>query len=45
MNFPERGPIISYATKVTFFTFGPMSLLDGKSYRLKGELEKFPSVT
>lgn len=40
----ERPPLKRYG-KVSFFGFGPMSLLDGKAYRLKGELETFSSVT
>jgi len=40
----EKAPIKRYG-KVSFFGFGPMSLLDGKAYRLKYELEKFSNVT
>lgn len=44
MNVAERGPMTRFTGKV-FFGFGPMDALGGKAYRLKGDLEKFPSVT
>lgn len=40
----EKAPFKRYG-KVSFFGFGAMSLLDGKAYRLKYELEKFSDVT
>lgn len=41
MHRPERAPIIRYAPKKSFFTFGSMSFLDGKAYRLKLDLDRY----
>ncbi|SPN78893.1 Hypothetical protein BRZCDTV_52 [Brazilian cedratvirus IHUMI] len=45
MNREERAPITRFGGKVSFFSFGAMSMVDGRAYRLKYELEKFSSVT
>ncbi|SHO33536.1 Hypothetical protein BQ3484_468 [Cedratvirus A11] len=45
MNLAERAPITRFGGKVSFFSFGAMSMIDGRAYRLKYELEKFSSVT
>lgn len=34
-----------YGGKISYFSFGAMSAVDGRAYRLKYDLEKYPSVT